>query len=36
MNNDLVRALVDAVNEASAALPDWGKWGTENVIAGFN
>ena len=36
MNNDLVRALVDAVNEASAALPDWGKWGTENVIAGFH
>ena len=32
-DNDLVRLIIDAVNEASANLPDWGKWGSDVIIA---
>ncbi|CEG00521.1 unnamed product [Ostreococcus tauri] len=32
-DNDLVRLFIDAVNEASANLPDWGKWGSDVIIA---
>jgi len=36
MRNDLVRTLVAAVNEASANLPDWGKWGDQTLITHFH
>lgn len=36
MNNDLVRVFVDVVNEVLVVFLDWGKWGIENVIVGFN
>ena len=36
MDNDLVRALVDGVNEARLRLPDWGKWDNQTVIGEFH
>jgi len=36
MDNELVRVLVDAVNEAAAALPNWGEWGGSTLIADFH
>jgi len=36
VDNDLVRALIDAINEASAVLPDWGMWHGKNLTGSFH
>jgi len=36
MKNDLVRVLIDAINEASAALPNWGMYRGNNITGTFH